>query len=121
MGLLAMIAALLVWLASYARGYVFGFGHLTGVMKWLGERSYGVYLIHMPVFRISQELAVRYVENLIHSPLIVIFLLLTSVVLILLMADLNYRYVEVPLRRFGAARAKKMLLAEERRGTLTTL
>lgn len=117
MGLLAMIAALIVWVASYGQGYLFGYQGLTGVMKWMGERSYGIYLIHLPVFRLSHELTMRYLdaEGLSYSSAVVPFLLLFSVFLILVLADLNYRFVEEPMRRRGAVRARVMLLAAQER------
>lgn len=117
MGLLAMIAALIVWVASYGQGYLFGYQSLTGVMKWIGERSYGIYLIHLPAFRLSHELTMRYLgaEGLTYSSAVVPFLLLSSGILIVLLADLNYRYVEEPMRRRGAARARVMLLAAQER------
>lgn len=113
MGLLAMIAAALVWLASYGKGYLFGYRDLTGLMQWLGARSYGIYLIHLPVFKFTHEAATRYLQtsDQAYSLAIVPFLLLFASVLILVLAELNFRYVEEPLRRIGAERAKRKLAA----------
>jgi peptidoglycan/LPS O-acetylase OafA/YrhL len=112
-GLLAMIAAVLVWLASYGNGYLFGYQRLSGVMQWLGARSYGIYLIHLPAFRFTHEAATRYLQASGHaySLAVVPFLLLFAGVLIVLLAELNFRYVEEPLRRIGAQRAKRKLAA----------
>jgi peptidoglycan/LPS O-acetylase OafA/YrhL len=111
MGMLAMIAAALVWLASYGKGYLFGYQRLTGPMQWLGARSYGIYLIHLPVFKFTHEAAIRYLQasGQAYSLAVVPFLLLFSGVLIVLLAELNFRYVEEPLRRRGAERAKRKL------------
>ena len=115
MGLVAMIAAALVWLASYANGYLFGYQRLSTVMQWLGARSYGIYLIHMPVFRFTHEAATRYLQasGRASTAADVPFLLLFAGVLIVLLAELNFRYVEEPLRRIGAERAKRKLAALE--------
>jgi peptidoglycan/LPS O-acetylase OafA/YrhL len=115
MGLLAMIAAALVWLASYGKGYLFGYQGLTGLMQWLGARSYGIYLIHLPVFKFTHEAATRYLQasGQAYSLAVVPFLLLFAGVLIVLLAELNFRYVEEPLRRAGAERAKRKLAALE--------
>lgn len=115
MGLVAMIAAVLVWLASYANGYLFGYWRLSAVMQWLGARSYGIYLIHMPVFRFTHEAATRYVQSTgqEYTEAIVPFLLLVAGVLIVALAEINFRYIEEPLRRIGADRAKRKLAALE--------
>lgn len=111
MGLLAMIAAMLVWLASYGRGYLFGYQALTGILSWLGARSYGIYLIHLPVFRITHEGVTRYLEatGQAYTAEVVPWLLLVAGVLIVVLAELNFRYVEEPLRRVGAERARRKL------------
>ena len=115
MGLLAVIAAALVWLASYGKGYLFGYQGLSGPMQWLGARSYGIYLIHLPVFKFTHEAATRYLQasGQAYSLAVVPFLLLFAAVLIVLLAELNFRYVEEPLRRLGAARAKRKLAVLE--------
>jgi peptidoglycan/LPS O-acetylase OafA/YrhL len=111
MGLLAMIAATLVCLASYGKGYLFGYKGLTGPMQWLGARSYGIYLIHMPVFKFTHEAAARYLQatGQSNSLAMVPILLLLAGALIAVLAELNFRYVEEPLRRRGAERAKRKL------------
>jgi peptidoglycan/LPS O-acetylase OafA/YrhL len=112
-GLLAVITAALVWLASHGNGYLFGYQGLTGPMQWLGARSYGIYLIHLPVFKFTHEAATRYLQasGQAYSLAVVPFLLLFAGVLIVLLAELNFRYVEEPLRRLGAERAKRKLAA----------
>lgn len=113
MGLVAMASAGLVWLASYGKGYIFGCRDLTGVMSWLGSRSYAIYLIHEPAFRITHELVMIYLPHVgrAYDPTIVPFLLLTAGGLILLLAELNFRFVEEPLRQFGAKRGRRKLHA----------
>lgn len=111
MGLVAMLAACLVWLASYDRGCSFGFGGPNKVLGWLGSRSYAIYLIHMPVFKLVHELAVRYLlaVDQPYGPALVPYLLAGSTVLIIALAELNFRFVEEPMRRLGAARTGREL------------
>lgn len=113
MGLLAMIAAALVWLASYGEGYLFGYRRLTRFMAWLGARSYGIYLIHLPIFHITHEAATRYLKatGQEYSLAVVPFLLVFAGVLIISLAELNFRYIEEPLRRIGSERARCKLAA----------
>lgn len=114
-GLLAMVAAALVWLSSYGKGYLFGYQRLSRSMQWLGARSYGIYLIHMPVFRFTHEGAARYLQasGQEYSLAVVPFLLLFAGLLIVLLAELNFRFVEEPLRRLGSERAKRRLVELE--------
>lgn len=67
MGLVAMIAAVLVWLASYDKGYLFGYPGLNRWMQWLGARSYAIYLIHLPVIKFTHEVVIRYLQASGHA------------------------------------------------------
>jgi peptidoglycan/LPS O-acetylase OafA/YrhL len=70
-------------------------------MRWLGVRSYGIYLWHWPVFMVTRpELDVPF-DGL---PLLALRLTITIV-----LADLSYRLVETPIRRGALGRAWKML------------
>lgn len=113
MGVMAMMAACLVWLASYDRGYIFGYSGLSNVLIWLGARSYAIYLIHWPMLKLINEISFRLLqEGFVVDPQILLpiqvfgFALLTAV-----LAELNFRYVEQPLRRQGAAISRRMLAA----------
>src|ERR687897_840869 len=70
-------------------------------LRWIGVRSYGIYLWHWPVFMVTRpELDVPF-DGL---PLIALHLGLT-----LVLADLSYRFVERPIRRGALGRAWKAL------------
>lgn len=64
--------------------------------RWLGARSYGIYLWHWPVFLvIGQDLPVA------RGGAAYLLTRLWCVVVTLVVADLSYRLVEVPVRRHG--------------------
>lgn len=65
--------------------------------RWLGERSYGIYLWHWPVFMLS-----RPGVDLDLSPWLATILRLGVVLGI---AELSYRFVELPVRRGAVGRA----------------
>src|SRR5215211_496886 len=70
-------------------------------LRWIGERSYGIYLWHWPVFMVTRpELDVSFSG----LPLLALRLGLT-----VLLADLSYRFVETPIRRGALGRAWKRL------------
>jgi peptidoglycan/LPS O-acetylase OafA/YrhL/lysophospholipase L1-like esterase len=76
----------------------FGYGYLLSnpVMSWIGTRSYGIYLWHWPIFMITRPgFDVPW-----NTP--VTFAL--RLALTFGIAELSYRYVEVPIRKLGYRR-----------------
>lgn len=70
-------------------------------LRWIGVRSYGIYLWHWPVFMVTRpDLDVPFGG----LPLLVLRLAITVV-----LADLSYRFVERPVRRGAIERAWKAL------------
>lgn len=63
MGFIAMVAACLVWLASYDRGYIFGYSGMSPIMIWLGSRSYAIYLIRWPMLKVVNEVSFRLLQG----------------------------------------------------------
>ena len=63
----------------------------TPALRWIGARSYGIYLWHWPVFMVTRpQLDVR----LDGWPLFILRLILVGA-----LAELSYRFVEMPFRR----------------------
>lgn len=110
-GLLAIIAMLLVWVASYEKRYLFGYLFFNDALLWLGSRSYALYLLHWPIYRIVHEGTVRLqsMAGLDYWTDIAPWDVLITVLMMVVCAELNYRFIEEPLRRFGAARVRARL------------
>ncbi len=73
-------------------------------LRWIGLRSYGIYLWHWPVFMVTRpELDVL----MTGTPLLILGLAAT-----LVLADLSYRFVETPIRRGALGRAWTALREE---------
>lgn len=116
-GFLALVCAGLVFVASYGRDCILGGGGpLRGCLLWIGTRSYAIYLIHLPVFSLTREIWFR------AAPPAASFdgsytwrFLLTAAILVTVLAEANYRLIEVPLRRYGRRLAKGLA---ERRPTM---
>lgn len=64
-------------------------------LRWIGERSYGIYLWHWPVFVVTRPR----LDLPFDGPVILVVRLAAT----LLLAELSYRYVEIPVRA-GALR-----------------
>src|SRR5215210_2284113 len=97
----ALATAALIAVVAHPRAWVVSRVLGSAPLRWLGVRSYGVYLWHWPVFMLTRpELDVPFGG----LPLLALRLGLTF-----LLADLSYRFVETPIRRGALGRAWKML------------
>jgi peptidoglycan/LPS O-acetylase OafA/YrhL len=99
---IAALSAALVWLASYNENYLLQDGWCKRLLVWIGARSYAIYLIHVPVYFLLRELCFRFGGpdgTPLRLPTWLLSLL--AIGLIALLAELNYRYLEQPLRQRG--------------------
>jgi peptidoglycan/LPS O-acetylase OafA/YrhL len=96
---IALLAAILVWLASHDAGYLFRGAVVRRLLGWIGARSYAIYLIHVPTYFFLRESCwrMRHVWP-VFAPWL---LALVTLTLIGTLAEMNYRWVELPLRRHG--------------------
>ncbi|SNS53029.1 acyltransferase family protein [Pseudomonas segetis] len=107
-GLIAVMATVLVWLASYGRGYLWPTGLGQRLMKWLGARSYAIYLIHIPAYFFTRELLYRALGVTdVSASLHVLLSLTIAAGLISVLSQLNYRWVEMPMRQLGSRVAQR--------------
>ncbi len=101
-GLQAILSGMLVYAASFNRGYIMAPGVIRRICEWVGARSYAIYLIHVPAFALTRE-----VLHHLQSPNFVPgageagLLVGMAVVFTCIFADLTYRLVETPCRRYG--------------------
>jgi hypothetical protein len=97
----ALATALVIAVAVHPRSWVVSRVLGSAPMRWVGVRSYGIYLWHWPVFMVTRaELDVPFGG----LPLLALRLLLT-----IALADLSYRLVETPIRRGALGRAWEAL------------
>lgn len=111
-GFLALISAALVFVASFNKGYIYCPALLRKAMLWVGSRSYAIYVIHMPVIYFIQESTVRYYVSIGQGPsktfLLCAVVTILAIVATILLAELNYRGIEKPLRNLGRRYAEKI-------------
>ena len=87
--LLSILTATLVILAAHPG---LKFGALLGnpVLKWFGDRSYGIYLWHWPIFVLMRSgVDIQWPEPLAFT---------VKIAIVLMVASLSYRFVEMPIR-----------------------
>lgn len=101
-GLLAVVCGFLVWVAGYNRNYWCPGGPLRHLWVWIGSRSYALYLVHLPAFALTRELGQRFGQpgTVFDDGWLMVFLLV-AMGLAASLAELTFRYVEMPLRRRG--------------------
>jgi len=87
---LSILTAILVVIAAHP-GLKFGARLGNPVLKWFGDRSYGIYLWHWPIFVLMRS------GIDIQWPDPVAFVVKISIVLVI--SDLSYRFVEMPIRQ----------------------
>jgi peptidoglycan/LPS O-acetylase OafA/YrhL len=107
-GLVTCIGGLLVWVASYDGDYLARPVWLRRLLLWVGTRSYALYLIHMPSYFLTREIWFRLEPpgTRFNSEYTYLFLF-TALALMAILAEVNYRYIELPLRRRGAEIARR--------------
>lgn len=107
-GMVALLSAVLVWIASYDKNYVLPENALKRVLVWLGARSYAIYIIHLFAFNFAKSLWHRLLPDVsTFGPSFTIRFSVTALVIMLVLAEANYRLVESPLRKKGRIIAKR--------------
>lgn len=108
-GLLTLVCGFLVFVASFGRDYIVPAGPVRGLLVALGARSYAIYLVHLPVFVLTREIWFRLAPQgtQFHANYTLRFLL-TAAVLLALFVELNFRFIEKPLRARGKRIARRM-------------
>ncbi|WP_119065751.1 acyltransferase family protein [Rubrobacter indicoceani] len=98
----ALVTALLIAAVVHPHAHLGIIG--LGPMRWLGLRSYGIYLWHWPVFMVTRpDLDVP--AGVLGGWQLFAARMLATLVL----ADISYRFVETPIRRGALGRALKDL------------
>ncbi|WP_250499869.1 acyltransferase [Caballeronia sp. GAWG1-5s-s] len=113
----ALVSVALVILASLERGWILNIRWLAPVLEYIGARSYSIYLGHVLLILVYNDLYFRFYERIPD------FLKLTRVgyliqfavflLLALALAEVTYRIVETPCRDFGKRVIRNFLEARE--------
>ncbi len=97
--LVALTTVLLIAVVVHPRARLVPRLLSPGVMRWIGTRSYSMYLWHWPVFAITRPQLDISMQGI---SLLALRLLLTAI-----LAEASYRWIETPVRRSAAGRAWK--------------
>jgi peptidoglycan/LPS O-acetylase OafA/YrhL len=101
-GLVALVCAIFVLIASYDGGYFCPNGPIKRVLLWIGSRSYTFYLVHIPAYFLTREIWFHLQPpHTVFTDRFALRFAYTAAILLLVLVELNYRFVEAPLRRRG--------------------
>lgn len=81
-------------------------------LRWVGERSYGLYLWHWPL-----AVVMHYVLGADRSPLVNVGVLVATFAI----AEISYRWVETPIRRRGFRESANRVIASFQNATVKAL
>ncbi len=110
----AINGAILVYMGSFDRNYLWEDGRLKQFGIWLGSRAYAMYLCHIPLFYLTREIVFRVQgPDVEPGPGQFWYLLLGAMTMIVVLAELTYTLVEKPLRRRGMAISAQMMARQE--------
>lgn len=103
--LVASFGAVLVWLASFERGYILDVPGLRQVLDYIGARSYSMYLAHIAALIVMLHYTDKFRPQLPewwlngHLGNSLQFVLFTVITIIV--SDISYRLIERPMVSFG--------------------
>jgi peptidoglycan/LPS O-acetylase OafA/YrhL len=105
--LIGIVSAALVTIALISNANLIGSDSLAKIGKWIGLRSYGLYLFHVPVVRITQHIEAKYLWTHLPAsyPIHIVFVF----GLLVLLVELSYRFVELPFIDLGRKWSKKII------------
>jgi len=104
--LIGIICALLVGSASYDGNYFSKKSIITTIFLWIGSRSYSLYLNHIIIFLIIRDSLNT--DQFIQNSRDFIILTACAISVSCLLAEGNYRFVELPLRLKGRQIVKSL-------------
>lgn len=105
--LVAIVSAFMVYMASMNCIGFFGDGRLKQLMCWIGDRSFSLYLSHVPAFALSKEIVYYLPAQALDGLNMNMILASLSVFIMFTSADICFRYVEQPFQRKARERIRK--------------
>lgn len=94
MPIIGVAAGLLVWLASYDEDFILICSRIEQPMRWLGSRSYALYLVHWPMISIAAIMEESFGGGAVARTIYFLGFTLSA-------TELSHEYIEQPMIEFG--------------------
>jgi peptidoglycan/LPS O-acetylase OafA/YrhL len=107
-GVIAVLSAILVWVASYNKGYTCPPGPVRTLLVWIGARSFALYLVHPFADFATRETMTRLFPGQVFDDSWLPLFIVVGLSLTFALAALNYWLFENPLRRRGVRQAARV-------------
>ncbi|SAL37347.1 acyltransferase family protein [Caballeronia humi] len=91
-------AGALLCLLSGLSGSAYSGSAMLSPMIWIGERSYSIYLCHLPMLLVTREIMVRTVGLAVDIPHVLVAVAVGGT-LIATCGELSFRFIEVPFQK----------------------
>ncbi|MFC5433779.1 acyltransferase family protein [Microbacterium suwonense] len=117
--LMASVGTLLAVVSGVMPGSWFGRAIDVQPLRWIGDRSYGIYLWHWPVLVLITAASGLGVSGSVAD--VPVWAGVMALLLSLVVAAMSYRFLETPLRRHGFRRALRAVRVRLARGPRSRL
>ncbi|WP_422648795.1 hypothetical protein OJJOAM_000540 [Cupriavidus sp. H18C1] len=107
-----------ICLVSSLRGDAFSGSPVAKPLVWFGERSYSIYLCHLPIILVTRE-AMQRTIGLEPTIANVIVAIVSAGGLIAVAADLSYRWIELPFQAMASKRTSANVSADREPSVLS--
>ncbi|WP_069357785.1 acyltransferase family protein [Burkholderia cenocepacia] len=102
-GLVAVVSGIMVFMASFDKGYIVPWRFARPIASYIGSRSYTLYVVHIPAFVTAKEIWFHLLPPGTHlDGTYTLRFGLLGLALLITFTELNYRLLENPLRKYGA-------------------
>lgn len=106
---LSIISFYLVLIASLNIEIFTPTSRIKNIILWISERSYSIYLTHIPVYFLTQEIIFKINKYEILNTKNNYIYIIIATLLVPLVAHCSYRYIENPLRVYGREKINKKI------------
>lgn len=104
----AVLALIIVAIASCDNSILLRPGKLKRVFIWFGARSFALYLVHIPAFFTAREICYLLIARQQPGGFFVFLFIFSAGMLTLFFAECSYRFIETPMRSLGFSMSKKV-------------
>lgn len=97
------LSTVLVMLSSFKKDIIISFLPIQRLLDYLGNRSYSLYLVHLPMFAVTQEVFFR-LSHVYGFPLnsrLDVYYSIMALILVIIATELSFRCVETPFLKLG--------------------